>query len=125
MNTRTGVLQIQHPYKQTVKCVLRMESTPASVVQTTNLEPGQVSNVLVSCVGVQRDRRSVFEPCSNALGVLGIEGYDTLVENPCWTVVPMCNPTTQRVVMEKGLVVGTTSVITDQRSVSENSEEIV
>ena len=125
MNARTGVLQIQNPYKQTVKCVLRVESTPASIVQTTNLEPGQISNVLISSVGVQRNRRSVFEPSSDTLGVLGIESYNTFVENACWTVVPMCNPTTQRVVMEKGLIVGTTSITKSQELISENGEETV
>ena len=100
MNARTGKLQIQNPYGQTVQCVLRLESAAASVVHTTKLQPGQISNVLVSSVGVQRDRHSVFEPEPNILNKCGVEGFNTYVLNACWTVVPICNPTTETVVLE-------------------------
>ena len=110
MNTRTGKLQIDNPYKHTVQCVLRMSSATSSVVQTTKLLAGHVSDVLVSCVGVQSQRRAVFEPDQSMLDSYGLEGYDTYVANARWTVVPMCNPTAETIVLERGTPIGTTSL---------------
>ena len=72
INARTGVLQILNPYKHRVQCVLRRESAVSSVVQRTKILPGHICDVLVSSVGVQRDRRCVMEPSTAGLKELGL-----------------------------------------------------
>ena len=119
MNTKTGMVQIKNPYKQTVKCVLRMESAIASVVQRTHLPPKHVSNILVSSVGVQRERPGVFEPMVTELGELGLEGFHTFVANGRWTVVPICNPTDEVITLEGGTPIGTTSTTINGSEVTE------
>ena len=109
LNARSGKLQVENPYKQTIQCVLRMESAVSSVVQRTKLLPGQISDVLISSVGVQRGRHSVFEPDQDKLQELGLSGYNTYVANACWTVVPVCNSSAEVIVLEGGTPVGSIS----------------
>ena len=109
MNTATGRLQIKHPYKQSVQCVLRNGSSVASVAQDTKLAPGHVSDVLVSCVGVQAKRPGMFEPEDQKLSELGLAGYHTYLANARWGVIPICNSSSREITLRKGTPIGNTT----------------
>ena len=109
MNASTGRLQIRHPYKQSVQCVLRSASSVASVAQRTKLAPRHITDVLVSCVGVQGRRPGMFEPGDSKLAELGLSGYHTYLANARWGVIPICNSSSKEITLRKGEEIGTTA----------------
>ena len=110
LDTMTGIVHLQYPTPAEGQCVLRRISGVSTVVQTTKIAPQHVCNVLVHCRDFTSARMGVIEPDYKSLEELGLASTNTLVQNSRWTVVPVCNPTSSAVYLQKGTPFGTVTL---------------
>ena len=106
LRPKSGVLEIEHPYRLHSQCVLRQVSCIASVVQTVKIPPGQTCDILYQGDGKMKGQVAVMEPDVILLSSIGLESLDTLVANANWSVFPVSNPGTETVYLQKGTKVG-------------------
>ena len=111
LDPSTGLLSIQFPTRKEVACVLRRVSGTATVVQTVRVAPQHVCNVLLKSTELTRGQMGIIEPDSEVLGELGLLSTGALVQNPRWTVVPVCNPTLGPIYLEKGTRFGAATLV--------------
>ena len=101
-----GSLRIEEPYGLVTKCVLRQVSAVASLVETRKIPPGMACDVMFRADSVLRNKEGVMEPDMVLLSSFGLESADVIVSNSAWAVLPITNPGSKTVYLQKGTIIG-------------------